>query len=138
MVFVKNTTETDLTKTLSLGGSCGWSSGYEGMSLFLGTPGKEGLEWTNLYAYSMATANQSASVSVTIPAHTTIALLLYTSAYLVTTSNLYYSLFSHWYFYNMRSTSLTDGLEIDIPKTLKAWQCPGYSDPYQLWTSQEQ
>lgn len=138
VVFVRNTTETDLTRTLSFGGSCGWSSGYEGMSLFLGNPGKEGLEWTNLYAYSMATANQSASVSVMIPAHTTIALLLYTSAYLVTTSNLYYALFSHWYLYNMRSTFLKDGLEIDIPKTLKAWQCPGYSDPYQLWTSQEQ
>jgi hypothetical protein len=33
----------------------------------------------------------------------------------------------------MRSVFLKDGLEIDIPKTLKAWQCPGYSDPAQLW-----
>lgn len=135
VVFVKNPTDADITKTLSFGGSCGWSSGYEGMSCFLGKPGEEGLEWTNLYAHSTSTAYQSSSVSVTIPAQTTVALLLYTSAYLVTTSNLHYSLFSHWYLYNMRSTFLTDGLEIDIQKTLKAWQCPGYADPAQLWSA---
>jgi hypothetical protein len=28
---------------------------------------------------------------------------------------------------------LTDGLEIDVKKTLNAWQCPGYDDPIKLW-----
>lgn len=133
VVFVKNPTDADITKTLSFGGSCGWSSGYEGMSCFLGKPGESGLEWTNLYAHAAATSHQAASASVTIPAQTTVAILLYTSAYLATTANLYYALFSHWYLYNMRASFLTDGLEIDIPKTLQAWQCPGHSDPAELW-----
>jgi hypothetical protein len=37
----------------------------------------------------------------------------------------------------MRSVFLKDGLEIDVPKTLKAWQCPGYSAPIQLWETPE-
>jgi hypothetical protein len=135
VVFVKNTTDADITKTLSFGGSCGYNSGYNGMALFVGMPDVEGdsLTWTKVYSTTTAAAYTSSTASITVPAQTTIAILLYTSGYYVTTSNSHYTTFSHWYLYNMRSVFLTDGLEIDIPTTLKAWQCPGYSDPIHLW-----
>jgi hypothetical protein len=135
VVFVKNTTDADITKTLSFGGSCGYNSGYNGMALFVGTPDTEtnSLTWTRPYSYTTAASYQSSTASITVPANTTIAILLYTSGYYITTSNTHYTIFSHWYLYNMRSVFLKDGLDIDIPKTLKAWQCPGYSDPAQLW-----
>jgi hypothetical protein len=133
VVFVKNTTDADVTKALNFGGSCGYASGYNGMALFVGTPEGDSLTWTKAYSTATAAAYTSSTASITIPAQTTIAILLYTSGYYVTTSNSHYTTFLHWYFYNMRSVFLTDGLEIDIPKTLKAWQCPGYSDPIHLW-----
>jgi hypothetical protein len=135
VVFVKNTTDVDITKTLSFGGSCGYNSGYNGMALFVGTPNSDltALTWTRPYSYTTASAYQSSTASITVPANTTIAILLYTSGYYVTSLNTHATIFSHWYLYNMRSTFLKDGLEIDIPTTLKAWQCPGYSDPIQLW-----
>jgi hypothetical protein len=125
VVFVKNTTDADITKTLSFGGSSGYASGYNGIALFMGTPNEEStaLEWTKLYSYTSASANQSSTASVTVPAHKTVALLLFTSSHYVTISNSHYTLFSHWYMYNVRSVFIKDGLEIDIPKTLRAWQC---------------
>jgi hypothetical protein len=135
VVFVKNTTDAAISKTLSFGGSCGYNSGYNGMALFVGTPNSDStaLTWTRPYSYTTATAYQSSTASITVPANTTIAILLYTSGYYVTSLNTHATIFSHWYLYNMRSVFLKDGLEIDIPKTLKAWQCPGYSAPIQLW-----
>lgn len=135
VVFVKNTTDAPITKTLSFGGSCSASSSYGGLALFMGAPREDfsALAWTKLYSYATAAAYQSSTASVTIPANTTVALLLYASSYYVTAVSSCYVLFSHWYMYNMRSVFLKEGLEIDVPKTLKAWQCPGYSDPIQLW-----
>jgi hypothetical protein len=135
VVFVKNTTDADITKTLSFGGSCGYNSGGNGMAVFVGTPDVETnlLTWTKSYSTTTAASATSSTASITVPANTTIAILLYTSGYYVTTINTHYTIFSHWYLYNIRSTFLKDGLEIDIPKTLKAWQCPGYSYPAQLW-----
>jgi hypothetical protein len=135
VVFVKNTTNADITKTLSFGGSCGYNSGYNGMALFVGAPNVEtaSLTWTRPYFTATAAAYQSSTAFLTVPANTTVAVLLYSSGHYVTTSNAHYTTFSTWYLVNMRSVFLTDGLEIDIPKTLKAWQCPGYGDPVQLW-----
>jgi hypothetical protein len=135
VVFVKNTTDADITKTLSFGGSCGYASGYNGAALFVGVPDENttALTWTKSYSTTTAAAYASSTASITVPAQTTVAILLYTSGYYVTTSNSHYTTFLHWYLYNMRSVFLKDGLEIDVPKTLKAWQCPGYDDPIKLW-----
>lgn len=142
VLFVKNTTEEAITSTLSFGGACGGTSGYEGMGLFVGVPkppteeepAASGLEWSNLFSTTTAASSKSSTASVTIPAQTTVAVLLYTSGYYVTTSNNHYAIFSHWFLHSVRSEFLKEGLEMDTEKTLKAWQCPGYSDPSELWT----
>lgn len=141
VIFVKNNTNADITRTLSFGGSTYWSSGYEGMGLFLANPNNtnankssiSGLTWTNLYNNATSNANITSSASVTIPAGKTVAILFYTSAYYYTAINSYYTQFIHWYIYNFKSAFLTTGLEVDIDRTLRAWQCRGYQYSYELW-----
>lgn len=141
VIFIKNTTAADITRTVSFGGSTYWSSGYEGMGLFVATPNNtnankssiSGLTWTNLYNNATSTANIASSASVVIPAGKTIAILLYTSAYYYTGINSYYAQFLHWYIFSFRNGFLTTGLEVDIDRTLRAWQCRGYQYSYELW-----
>lgn len=141
VIFIKNTTAADITRTVSFGGSTYWSSGYEGMGLFVATPNNtnankssiSGLTWTNLYNNATSTANIASSASVVIPAGKTVAILLYTSAYYYTGINSYYAQFLHWYIFSFRNGFLTTGLEVDIDRTLRAWQCRGYQYSYELW-----
>ena len=141
VIFIKNTTASDITRTVSFGGSTYWSSGYEGMGLFVATPNNtnankssiSGLTWTNLYNNATSTANIASSASVVIPAGKTVAILLYTSAYYYTGINSYYAQFLHWYIFSFRNGFLTTGLEVDIDRTLRAWQCRGYQYSYELW-----
>lgn len=141
VIFIKNTTAADITRTVSFGGSTYWSSGYEGMGLFVATPNNtnankssiSGLTWTNLYNNATSTANIVSSASVVIPAGKTVAILLYTSAYYYTGINSYYVQFLHWYIFSFRNGFLTTGLEVDIDRTLRAWQCRGYQYSYELW-----
>jgi hypothetical protein len=141
VIFIKNTTAADITRTVSFGGSTYWSSGYEGMGLFVATPNNtnankssiSGLTWTNLYNNATSAANIASSASVVIPAGKTVAILLYTSAYYYTAINSYYAQFLHWYIFSFRNGFLTTGLEVDIDRTLRAWQCRGYQYSYELW-----
>lgn len=141
MIFIKNTTAADITRTVSFGGSTYWSSGYEGMGLFVATPNNtnankssiSGLTWTNLYNNATSAANIASSASVVIPAGKTVAILLYTSAYYYTAINSYYAQFLHWYIFSFRNGFLTTGLEVDIDRTLRAWQCRGFQYSYELW-----
>ena len=141
VIFIKNTTAADITRTVSFGGSTYWSSGYEGMGLFVATPNNtnankssiSGLTWTNLYNNATSTANIASSASVVIPAGKTVAILLYTSAYYYTGINSYYAQFLHWYIFSFRNGFLTTGLEVDIDRTLRAWQCRGFQYSYELW-----
>ncbi len=141
VIFIKNTTAADITRTVSFGGSTYWSSGYEGMGLFVATPNNtnankssiSALTWTNLYNNATSTANIASSASVVIPAGKTVAILLYTSAYYYTGINSYYAQFLHWYIFSFRNGFLTTGLEVDIDRTLRAWQCRGFQYSYELW-----
>lgn len=118
VIFIKNTTAADITRTVSFGGSTYWSSGYEGMGLFVATPNNtnankssiSGLTWTNLYNNATSNANIASSASVVIPAGKTVAILLYTSAYYYTGINSYYAQFLHWYIFSFRNGFLTTGL----------------------------
>ena len=75
----------------------------------------------------------------TVPANTTIALMLYTSSNFCATGNQYstinnyYVQFLEWYVHSFRSKSLVKGLEIDVDKTLKAWQSPGLTATCEIW-----
>ena len=133
-LFIKNTTEKSITSTLNFGGSSAWSSGYEGAGVFVGTPNsvEKSLNWTNIYSYTSSAANFSGSANIWVPGNTTVAVLFYTSSFFITSAKGYHSQFLAWQM-NKLSEFLINGLEIDIEKTLKAWQCPGFSTTYELF-----
>lgn len=141
VLFVKNKTSSDITSTFYFGGSSYWSSGYEGLGCFVATPNNTNdnssaitaITWSNIYAYAASTSNIAGSANVTIPANKTVAILLYSSSYYYTGSYNHYTQFMHWYIYSFRSNFLVNGLEIDVNRTLRAWQCRGLQSTYQLW-----
>jgi hypothetical protein len=128
--FLKNQTEAGITTSLNFGGS----SYTEGAAVLLGVPTGTSLSWQNLYSNGGAASNFAGNTSFTVPASTTVALLVYTSSYYSTTTSSYYVQFLQWYVHSFRSETLVEGLEIDIEKTLKAWQCKGLSATYDLWS----
>ncbi|GHT98402.1 hypothetical protein FACS1894126_3840 [Alphaproteobacteria bacterium] len=129
--FIKNTTDLAIATTIKVGGSC-YS---DGGSVLVGTPNAENEEisWQNIYVTSATSSNFTGTSSFNVPANTTVAILVYTSSYYYTGSYSYYVQFLHWYVHSFRAETLVSGLEIDVEKTLKAWQCKGLSSAYDLW-----
>lgn len=134
--FVKNPTAASITAPLNFGGSS-YSGSYCGASVLVGKPNHddEVVTWTNVYSYTEASSGFSNTASVTVPAETTVAVIFYTSSYCISNSASYsyYAQFLHWYVHSFRSATLVNGLEIDIEKTIRAWQCRGLSATYDLW-----
>ncbi|RDD34042.1 putative phage related protein [Wolbachia endosymbiont of Cylisticus convexus] len=99
--------------------------------------------WKNVYQYTSSDSKLAGSGNVEIPAGKTVAILLYTSSYLysrtkvsegVLSGNVYtYGQFIQWGIYNIRSNFLTTGLEVDVERTLRAWQCPGLDATHKIW-----
>ncbi|UPA55001.1 hypothetical protein MWH06_07170 [Wolbachia pipientis] len=149
VMFVKNTTSSDITRTLNFIGTSYWSSGYEGAGAFVGTPDNTNksriskITWKNVYQYTSSSRGFAASGNVEIPAGKTVAVLLYTSSYLdsrgkvsegMLSGDVYiYGQFIQWGIYNIRNNFLTAGLEVDVERTLKAWQCPGLDATHKIW-----
>ncbi|WP_349967800.1 hypothetical protein [Wolbachia endosymbiont of Armadillidium arcangelii] len=149
VMFVKNTTSSDITRTLNFVGTSYWSSGYEGAGAFVGTPDNTNksriskITWKNVYQYTSSSSRFAGSGNVEIPAGKTVAVLLYTSSYLdsrgkvsegMLSGNVYiYSQFIQWGICNIRSNFLTTELEVDVERTLRAWQCPGLSSTHEIW-----
>ncbi|WP_264735742.1 hypothetical protein [Wolbachia endosymbiont (group A) of Rhinocyllus conicus] len=151
VMFVKNTTSRDITRTLNFVGTSYWSSGYEGAGAFVGTPDNTNasksriskIMWKNVYKYASSNSKFAASGNVEIPAGKTVAVLLYTSSYLHSrtkvsegafSGDVYtYGQFIQWGIYNIRNNFLTAGLKIDVERTLRAWQCPGLDATHKIW-----
>lgn len=142
-LFVKNRTNEDISSTINFGGSSYSSTGGAGM--FVGVPDHANklITWVNVYSYSSSSADISNSASITIPANSTVCILLYTSSYYMgapsdssSNSYYYYAQFIHWRLSNIRSGFLINGLDIDQNITLKSWQCRGFSNIYDLWRGQ--
>ncbi|WP_264953999.1 hypothetical protein [Wolbachia endosymbiont (group A) of Endotricha flammealis] len=152
VVFIKNTTNVNINKTIEFVGSSYSSTEYGGAGLFVGTPDNTNsnkssiskIVWKNVYQYTSSDSKLAGSGNVEIPAGKTVATLLYTSSYLCSrtqvsqgmlASNYVYNYgqFIQWGIYNIRSNFLTTGLEVDVERTLKAWQCPGLSNTYEIW-----
>ncbi|GHU13337.1 hypothetical protein FACS189449_08560 [Alphaproteobacteria bacterium] len=129
--FVKNTTNLAIATTINIGGSSYGAGG----AVLVGTPNAENEEiaWQNIYVTSATSSGFSGTASFNVPANTTVAIILYTSSYYYTNTYSYYVQFLHWYVHSFRAETLVDGLEIDVEKTLKAWQCKGLSSTYDLW-----
>ncbi|WP_264337659.1 coiled-coil domain-containing protein [Wolbachia endosymbiont (group B) of Dolichovespula media] len=152
VVFVKNTTNVNINKTMEFVGSSYSSTEYGGAGLFVGTPDNTNsnkssiskIVWKNVYQYMSSDSKLAGSGNVEIPAGKTVAILLYTSSYLYSRTQVSqgmlasnyvhnYGQFIQWGIYNIRSNVLTTGLEVDVERTLKAWQCPGLSNTYEIW-----
>jgi hypothetical protein len=135
-LFVKNGTASSIISEINFGGSS-YSGAYAGASMFVGVPGYEtdSITWTNVYSNTASSSGFSSTASVTVPANTTIVVLLYTSSYYITSSTSYYyhAQFINWRLDSVCSGFLVDGLEIDLERTLRAWQCPGFTNVYQLF-----
>ncbi|GHU13633.1 hypothetical protein FACS189449_09220 [Alphaproteobacteria bacterium] len=129
--FIKNTTDLAIATTIQVGGS----SYLDGGAVLVGTPNSEmeEISWQNIYTTSASASNFTGTASFNVPANTTVAILIYTSSYYYTSTYSYYVQFLHWYVHSFRSGTLVNGLEIDVEKTLKAWQCKGLSSTYDLW-----
>ncbi len=152
VVFIKNTTNVNINKTIEFVGSSYSSTEYGGAGLFVGTPDNTNsnksrisrILWKNVYQYTSSDSKLAGSGNVEIPAGKTVAILLYTSSYLCSrtqvsqgmlASNYVYNYgqFIQWGIYNIRRNVLTTGLEVDVERTLKAWQCPGLSSTHKIW-----
>ncbi|WP_265023927.1 hypothetical protein [Wolbachia endosymbiont (group A) of Epagoge grotiana] len=160
VIFVKNTSNVDISKTLNFVGSAMWYKdevNYGGAGLFIGTPDKTNtrksdisrITWTRIYQHEISSPEFIASGNIIIPAGKTVTVLLYTSSNLHSegervgetpeffasehTYSTIYGQFIQWGIYNFRSNFLTKGLEIDVERTLRAWQCPGLDATYKLW-----
>lgn len=142
VLFIKNTTNGDIIRDFEFGGSSYWSSGYEGAGLHLGVPNETDqnkelintITWSNVYAYSAAVPSfGNQKVPILIPAGKTVALMLYTSAFLNAGNYNRYALFLHWYVFNIRAAFLTAGVEIDAERTIKAWKSSRLAETYEIW-----
>ncbi|WP_264376308.1 MULTISPECIES: hypothetical protein [unclassified Wolbachia] len=152
VVFVKNTTNVNINKTIEFVGSSYSSTEYGGAGLFVGTPDNTNsnkssiskIVWKNVYQYTSSDSKLAGSGNVEIPAGKTVAILLYTSSYLYSRTQVSqgmlasnyvhnYGQFIQWGIYNIRSNFLTTGLEVDVERTLRAWQCPGLDATHKIW-----
>ncbi|WP_353278869.1 hypothetical protein [Wolbachia endosymbiont (group A) of Udea olivalis] len=160
VIFVKNTSNVDISKTLNFVGSAMWYKdevNYGGAGLFIGTPDKTNtrkseisrITWTRIYQHEISSPEFIASGNIIIPAGKTVTVLLYTSSNLHSegervgetpeffasehTYSTIYGQFIQWGIYNFRSNFLTTGLEIDVERTLRAWQCPGLDATHKIW-----
>lgn len=130
VMFVKNTTNSDMTRTFGRYLSSNNSNGsYNRSSVYVGTPNYQNqskgsinsIGWSNVYNYSSNTYATNANFNVTIPRGKTVAILMYSTAYFYTSGSSHYMFYSTIGFYNLNSF-LCDGLEIDRERTLKAYQ----------------
>ncbi|WP_264337385.1 hypothetical protein [Wolbachia endosymbiont (group B) of Dolichovespula media] len=152
VVFVKNTTNVNINKAIEFVGSSYSSTEYGGAGLFVGTPDNTNsnksrisrIIWKNVYQYTSSDSKLAGSGNVEIPAGKTVAILLYTSSYLYSRTQVSqgmlasnyvhnYGQFIQWGIYNIRSNFLTTGLEVDVERTLRGWQCPGLERTDQIW-----
>ena len=140
VIFVKNTTNADITRNIWFGGSSGWSSGYEGMGVKTLTPNGTNadpakitaLTEANRWAYSSSAWATGTNVSIVVPANTTVAIVLYASSYFYTDWNGY-QFHEQLVMQNMRNF-FGNGLEVDLERTLKAHTNPdGSADPVDIW-----
>lgn len=122
VMFIKNTTNAPITRDLSFFYSSYWGSGYEGAQLFTVIPDAEGADLTDVtytQVWNVTSSHASnTSASITIPANTTIAVVLACSEYYHASSSGYQ--FSKEIGFFDLPDFLSNGLEIDIPVTQAA------------------
>jgi hypothetical protein len=135
VVFVKNTTGANITSTFSFSYASYWNSGYEGSAIYLGTPDATNtqiaanssavttISYSGLHSGTSNTSNTATTVSVTVPADKTVAIICYNSGKYYTSSNNYV-FFNKHEIYDFYSIFMQAGLEVDAKRTFRALQNP--------------
>ena len=140
--FIKNTTNAEIKAPFTFESSTSWHSEYAGTGVYTGTPRKvkesgssttNALQWHPVFNSKENSTPIKGTGEITVAAHTTIALLCYSSAYYHNEVSGYYNQFLHWCVTRMRSELLKPGLEIDIERTMRAYHCPGLEHTYDIW-----
>ena len=134
LMFIKNTTAASITSTFSTAGSSRAAT-YGKAQLYTLTPNANNtaiaanssavssITATQVWSYTLDSANFTQTASITIPADTTIAIGMFTSS-------RYYTNYSYSYNFHMRheiydfTSFLTAGLTVDVSRTLRALQNP--------------
>jgi hypothetical protein len=133
-MFVKNTTGSAITTTLNFGGSGESTATYGGIGAMIGVPNfaNKTIDWSSI-TYTTGTSGTNLSGNFSVPAHTTVVLLVCSTSYYYTSQENCFFKFLHWHVNQIRSTTLAKGLEIDLDMTKKAWQCSGFSNVFDLF-----
>lgn len=140
LMFIKNTGENDITSTFCRYlSSASDNSDYNLSSAYVGTPDQpdtdgaavSSIVWTTVDTFGTAETEATSSFPVTVPGGKTIALLLYsTPTYDSGLTNLY--VFSSAIGIYDFGAFLTEGLEVDHKRTLKALQLRT-QDIHEIW-----
>ncbi len=142
LIFIKNTKEFPLTRTFYRYLSCdSVNADYTSASAYVGTPNEvndkrdsiSSIEWVQVHTKSADSNGEEASFAITIPAGKTIALLFNScSNYYHNNSNYgHLTFFSAIGIYDF-GKFLTEGLEVDHERTLKALQHKTINI-YEIW-----
>lgn len=122
IMFLKNTTTSSITRNLYFFYSSYWSSGYDGAGVRVFTPNSANFDAvtsvteTNAWSYTSNTWLGSTSCSITIPAQTTIAVVLSNTFNNWTSVNNQQWIYGHNGFQNLDST-VYGGIECDLKAT---------------------
>jgi hypothetical protein len=136
-IFIKNTTNAAITATLNFGGSGETTATYGGLGAMVGVPDltNETMTWTSI-TYTTGTSGTNLSGSFSVPANSTVVLLICTTSYYITSYETCYFKFLHWNVRLFRSTTLVEGLEVDLDLTKRAWQCSGHSNVLDIFAEE--
>ncbi len=140
LMFLKNTTELPLTRTFfRYLSSDDANSTYNNASTYVGTPDRSdadrdkitSIQWSQVHTKSADIYGETASFAVTVPEKKTVALLFNSCPRFYANDYSQYSFYSSIGIYDF-SKFLTEGLEVDHERTLKAFQ---YKTPniYEIW-----
>jgi hypothetical protein len=134
-IFIRNATESAIATTLNFGGSGESTATYGGLGAMVGVPDftNETIIWSSIAYATGASGGSNLSGSVTIPANTTVVLLICSTSYYYTGQETCYFKFLHWQLNQIRSVTLTAGLEIDFNVTKRAWQHPGFENAFDIF-----
>ena len=119
IMFLRNTTTSSINKTVYAWFSSYYSSGYDGTSILSFTPNSSNftdvtsVQASELYNYTSNTWINTASATVTIPAQTTVAVVLTNTFDTWTGVNNSTWCYGHNGFYNLGST-VQGGIECDM------------------------
>lgn len=126
VIFLRNfNPSSSQSMTWYHGGTTYWNQGSGGMGAGILTPnsstysGTTGMSFSNLWDYSNSTSNTNNSYTVTIPANTTIALIMGTSSYYYTNNYSWNWQWLHNYCYSLQSWS-NNWIQPDMRLTLAA------------------